>query len=94
VGEHSGETRQPHQFPLSAVNEDVIAWKCEACGVWVQEVGPLERDACPVDWRSTRNAAKCPVGEHVHRDGTRWPTGRSCGGDRSTVVFGRTEDQT
>jgi len=28
----------------------------------------------------------CPKGEHVHRDGTRWPTGGTCGGDERLAL--------
>lgn len=45
---------RPHRFPRDAdgtfPDGEVIAWKCQACGVWVNEVDTPED--CAIDWRA------------------------------------------
>lgn len=58
---------RPHRFPLEARLEEVIAWKCQACGTWVREFGPQERDNCPVDWRNEPTPSPTTP-EEAHHD--------------------------
>lgn len=47
---------RPHKFPINApgiLDAEVIAWKCAACGEWVNDSG--ERTECPIDWRRRMN---------------------------------------
>ncbi len=48
---------RPHQFPTSALGEEVVGWECQACGEWVRERGPHEPSGCSVDWRRTKGHA-------------------------------------
>ena len=50
-----GDNRLPHRFPMSAVDAEVIAWKCQACGEWIREFGKYEPGECTVDWRNEPN---------------------------------------
>lgn len=47
-----GDGRRPHQFPHSALGEEVIGWECQACGEWVREFGAYEPTECSVNWRA------------------------------------------
>lgn len=43
----------PHQYPLPAPDGEIIAWKCQACGLVVSEFRPEgEQPECTVDWRN------------------------------------------
>lgn len=50
---------RPHRFPRNAPAE-VEAWKCQACGKWVND-GDREPDDCPVDWRSDAPTPTCDI---------------------------------
>jgi hypothetical protein len=39
----------PHRFP-SGVKGEVLGWRCEACGEWVDD--GLRSTSCDVDWRA------------------------------------------
>ena len=42
---------RPHRMPKGAGGEELLAWKCAACGHWVDEFSGTTDDDCPVDWR-------------------------------------------
>lgn len=44
---------RPHKFPTAAIGEEILGWKCQACGTWVREYGAREAEDCPVDWRKS-----------------------------------------
>jgi hypothetical protein len=57
--QHAETVRLPHRFPLSArdTGDELLAWECQACGVWIREYGPIDRSSCTVDWRARNDGA-------------------------------------
>lgn len=49
---HDGH--RPHKFPRLAdgsfIDDEVLSWRCAACGAWVDETS--DRQDCPVEWRN------------------------------------------
>lgn len=43
----------PHHMPQTAIElgDELLGWRCVACGKWIREYGPIDRSECPVDWR-------------------------------------------
>ena len=55
----------PHQYPPRPTDPDKIdawadalAWRCQACGEWIHEFGPLNESSCTVDWRNKLGEAR------------------------------------
>lgn len=52
----SDDGGRPHRFPKPPAGEEMpgdelIAWRCAACGAIVNEYRPEKVEPCPIDWR-------------------------------------------
>ena len=60
----SHREERPHKYPFNNHDDDILAWKCAACGAWIEEFGLKNTSKCLVDWRAPYQEER--ILEYIH----------------------------